>query len=55
MFFNQIDQVLQKGQVRVPETETDEQVINMRNFMKVAVKGKDRSKWKEVISAYPNI
>jgi hypothetical protein len=26
----------------------------MRNLVKVEAKGKNRSKWKEVISAYPN-
>jgi hypothetical protein len=52
-FLDQIREVLEKGQVK----STGNQRTCMSNFMKVEeAKGvcKDRSKWKEVISAYPN-
>jgi hypothetical protein len=48
---NQIGQVLEKGQVKSTRNR------RTKNLMKVQeAKGvcKDRSKWKEVISAYPN-
>jgi hypothetical protein len=51
-FLDQIREVLEKGQVK----STRNQRACMRNLMTVEeVKGvcKDRSKWKEVISAYP--
>jgi hypothetical protein len=52
-FLDQIGQVLKKGQVQSIRIRR----ACMRNLMKVEeAKGvcKDRSKWKEVISAYPN-
>jgi hypothetical protein len=52
-FFDQIGEVLEKGQVK----STRNRRVCMRNLMKVQeAKGvcKDRSKWKEVISTYPN-
>jgi hypothetical protein len=52
-FLDQIGQVLEKGQVR----STRNRQIFMRILTKVEkAKGvcKDRSRWKEVISAYPN-
>jgi hypothetical protein len=51
-FLDQNGEVLEKGQV-----STRNRRACMRNLMKVQeAKGvcKDRSKWKEVISAYPN-
>jgi hypothetical protein len=51
-FLNQIGQVLQQGQVK----STQNRRACMRNLMSVEeTKGvcKDRSKWQEVISAYP--
>jgi hypothetical protein len=52
-FLDQIGEVLEKGQGK----STRNRRACMRNLMKVQeAKGvcKDRSKWKEVISAYPN-
>jgi hypothetical protein len=52
-FLDQIGEVLEKGQVK----STRNRRACMRNLMKVQeAKGvcNDRSKWKEVISAYPN-
>jgi hypothetical protein len=52
-FLDQIGEVSEKGQVK----STRNRRACMRNLMKVhEAKGvcKDRSKWKEVISAYPN-
>jgi hypothetical protein len=51
-FLDQIGEVLEKGQVK----STRNRRAFMRNLMKVqeAKVCKDRSKWKEVISAYPN-
>jgi hypothetical protein len=52
-FLDRIGEVLEKGQVR----STRNRQACMRNLMTVEeAKGvcKDRSKWKEVISAYPN-
>jgi hypothetical protein len=50
IFLDQIGEVLEKGQVR----STRNRRACMRNLMTVEeAKGKDRSKWKEVISAYP--
>jgi hypothetical protein len=51
-FLDQIGEILEKGQVR----STRNRRACMRNLMAVEeAKGvcKDRSKWKEVISAYP--
>jgi hypothetical protein len=52
-FLDQIEKVLEKGQVK----RTRNRRACMRNLMKVQEAKdvcKDRSKWKEVISAYPN-
>jgi hypothetical protein len=52
-FLDQIGEVLEKGQVNSTRNRRE----CMRNLMTVQeAKGvcKDRSKWKEVISAYPN-
>jgi hypothetical protein len=51
-FLDQIEEVLEKGQVR----STRNRRVCMRNLMTVEEAKsvcKDRSKWKEVISAYP--
>jgi hypothetical protein len=52
-FIDQIGEVLEQGQVK----STRNRRACMRNLMKVQEAKavcKDRSKWKEVISAYPN-
>jgi hypothetical protein len=52
-FLDQIGEVIEKGQIK----STRNRRACMRNLMKVQeAKGvcKDRSKWKEVISGYPN-